>query len=346
MFNDSRGAAVYWTEDMFGMYNEKFIPTAAKAHPSLMGNPFRVGFPTAFDDMKPLFDFVFHDGECVEFERIELLLLRENDYLEEAYFVGQFIPIKGDGSKVEGTYNSGYECTAQVLYERRRIQVNKIAAISSLELPGFFGDVWKVLECNDRDVSMALICSADEETTSGKCSVRLQCSIGVPPAHPSAPEAGVIGQHRKGFLPIFEEVRESMKSLTLLEAVNDLQRRAGHLLDGIEWRGCGEPCRDLSIVPLQNASRLLGFMVLATNPRRAFDEISAQFVTDVSQQISLQWSSAITAENALKRERRLMSDLAEREKRIRHLAQYAPVGMVQLSLEGTVEWANDRWYRR
>jgi hypothetical protein len=282
LFNDSRGAAVYWGDEIIcSGYNEKFIAMAAKAHPISMGNPFQVGFPSAWPDMKDLFHSVFQDGKCVEFEKIELLLLRENDYHVGAYFIGQFIPIKDRNGKVEGAYNSGYESTGQVLYERRRIQLNKIAAISNIKLPDLFEELREVLESNGGDVSTALMYSADEETIPEKCSVRLECSVGVPSIH-SAPGVGVLGENKKGFLPLFEDVRESMKRLVLSEAANDLQSRVGHLLDGIERRGWGDRCRDLSIIPLQNASQLLGFMVLATNPRIAFDEASLQFVMDMS----------------------------------------------------------------
>jgi PAS domain S-box-containing protein len=343
-FNDSRGAAVYWGPEMIGMYNENFIVVAGKAHPILMGNSFKVGFPSAWDDMKHLFHQVFQGGACVDFDRIELLVPRENDYVEEAYFMGQFIPLKGENGQVKGAYNSGYESTAQVLYERRRAQLNKIAAISNIKLPDLFHDLREVLESNAKDVSMALIYSVDEETTPGKCLLRLECSVGVPSTHPSVPVTGVLGESQQGFLPLFKEVRETMTTLVLCESTNTLEPRVGHLLNGIQWRGWGDRCRDLSFVPLQNASQLIGFMVLATNPRRTYDETCAQFVTDVSQQIAMKWSTAITADNTLKREQRLMNELAVTEQRIRHMAKHAPVGMVHITPDGTVQWANEQWY--
>ena len=71
--------------------------------------------------MKSLFHSVMDDGVCVEIEKLELLLVRENSYLEETYFVGQIIPIRGDDGQVKGVYNSGYQSTGQVLHEGRRI---------------------------------------------------------------------------------------------------------------------------------------------------------------------------------------------------------------------------------
>jgi hypothetical protein len=51
---------------------------------------------------------------------------------------------------------------------------------------------------------------------------------------------------------------------------------------------------------------------------------------------------AISSENAMKREQRLMHDLAATEQHIRHMAKCAPVGMVQLNVEGNIQWANDQ----
>jgi len=53
----------------------------------------------------PIFDHAQKTGLTVDVDNIELMSERKG-YKEETYFIGQFIPVRGDSGQVEGFYNT------------------------------------------------------------------------------------------------------------------------------------------------------------------------------------------------------------------------------------------------
>jgi hypothetical protein len=86
------------------IYNEGFAPLASKAHPALMGSTFARGFPEIWPVFKPNLDNAEASGVAIDVTEMEMYVAR-NSFLEETYFTGNFIPIRGDTGKVEGFYN-------------------------------------------------------------------------------------------------------------------------------------------------------------------------------------------------------------------------------------------------
>lgn len=202
----------------------------------------------------------------------------------------------------------------------------------------------EALKTNERDVPMALLYSADETTNPGRCLLQFHDSIGVPPDHHCKPALAELDSSNHGFIPYFRKAKAASAPIILDLSDAATRQEASALLEGIEWRGFGEPSKDVVVIPLSNNGRLLGFLVLGTNPRRAYDDSSRQFTGDCVQQISAKWASALGTDGARKREEQLLRDLAESEKRIRYMAHYAPVGMIQIARDGTIAWANDQYY--
>ena len=108
--------------------------------------------------------------------------------------------------------------------------------------------------------------------------------------------------------------------------------------------GFGEPSKEIIIAPLANATRLFAFLVLGTNPRREYDVGYQQFFGDIFQQILAKLNSAVSMEEARRREESLLRELADSGRRIRYMAMYAPIGFVHVDLTGTVIWANEQYY--
>jgi PAS domain S-box-containing protein len=343
VFADSRGACVYWGPQRIAFYNESFMPMAGSAHPILMGKPFKFGFPELDDAIKPVFEKAQSDGMTVDIDNIPLFTER-NGYLEETFFIGQFIPLRGDSGEVEGFYNTVYESTFRVVHDRRRKVVDLITALPSSSVSAVFQHVVGALETDPLDFPMIALYSTNEITLPGACNLTLQGSSGIPTNHRFAPAQAELHQSKEPLITLFRKAQT--RDTPLVVNANDelLQKGGSSLLNGLVWTGFGEPSHQIIVAPLANTGRLLGFIVLGTNPRRKYDVVCEQFVGDVIQQLLAKLSSAISIEEAIVREESLLRDLADSQKRIRYMATYAPVGLVHLSLAGTVVWANDQFY--
>ncbi|KAJ9614402.1 hypothetical protein H2200_002538 [Cladophialophora chaetospira] len=343
VFADSRGACVYWGQHRVAFYNESFMPMAGSAHPFLMGKPFAVGFPELEPGIAPIFDKAEADGMTVDVQNIPLFTER-NGYLEETFFIGQFIPLRAESGKVGGFYNTVYESTFRVLHDRRRAVLDLITILPSSSTSSVFQHVVEALATNGNDLPMVLLYSADDERP-GTCRLRLEGSIGVPQGHEIAPTQAEFHSSKDGLIPLFREARASDIPLVTRTTDQHYQQSNGMLLEGIQWAGFGEPSKDIVVAPLATVSRLFGLLVLGTNPRRTFDSSYQQFISDLTQQLLAKLNSAISSEEAKSREIALQRDLAESENRIRYMAQHTEIGLAHLTMEGTLVWANEQYYK-
>ncbi|KAF2765090.1 hypothetical protein EJ03DRAFT_391703 [Teratosphaeria nubilosa] len=177
VFADGRGAGVYWGRDKTAFYNEKFAATLGNKHPALMGHGLFEVFPEVEQMFGPICERAAATRQTFEVNDVHLFLQR-NGYLEETFFIGQYIPLAGDSGEIEGFYNTVFESTQKRLEERRRRLVDKIAAIPTLSV---------------------------KETLD---------NIGFPEGHPCAPQQLRLETSGEG-APIFREVRLSRKPCVL-----------------------------------------------------------------------------------------------------------------------------------
>jgi hypothetical protein len=75
--------------------------------------------------------------------------------------------------------------------------------------------------------------------------------------------------------PLQEPDPEDLADAAVLEIESEM-------LEGLEWRGFGDPCRAVVVCPVHpttgESSSILGFLVLGVNPRRPYDEDYSLFV--------------------------------------------------------------------
>ncbi|KPI38828.1 Virulence sensor protein BvgS [Cyphellophora attinorum] len=319
VFADSRGACVYWGPRRTAFYNEAFKPMARGTLPRLMGSPFDVVFPELAASINSIFEKATSDGMTVDVDDIPLTVERDG-YVEETYFVGQFVPLTDDNG-VCGFYNTCHESTFRVLHDRRRLVLDHIMALPSVSVSSVFQHLIGAMETNPNDLT-------------------LQGSIGVPDGHKIALVHGDLHQTKSGVFPLLRKAH--LKKTPLVISTTDADW--GSILEGVQWAGFGEPSRELIISPLASAARLFGFLGTATNPRRKYDVRCEQFVNDITQQLLAKLNSAISIEQARRKEEALLRDLAESERKIRYMADHSPVGMVYFKREGEVVWANQQFY--
>ncbi|KAK0871903.1 hypothetical protein LTR87_012664 [Friedmanniomyces endolithicus] len=337
--SDNRGAIVYWGPDKVAFYNAKAVECLQGVHPFLMGRSYYEAFPELSQSLAPQLEHAAANGETVEMDNI-LLFLERNGYPEEAYFVGQFIPIRGDSGTVEGWYNTVTESTAQVLFERRRRVVDRIAAIPPLPVTETLSMFVDALRLNPHDITAALLYSFDELAPEGAANLHLHGSIGIPEGHRIAPAEAHLETGQNGLVPWFRRALLTGKP-HVLKTTEAVLRELCH---GIIWCGYGESSRDLVICPLAISGNVLGFLVQGANPRRPYDETMENSIVDATRQMEVKWINAIAAQQAKLRELVLEQRATDSESRLQHMAHHAPMGMCQIGTDHKIQFANDQFY--
>lgn len=342
LFANSRATALYWGPHRICIYNEQQAELVGAAHPKLMGQTFDEGFPGLSESIGPILDRATSTSQTVNVDNIQLFPNRSG-YPEETYFIGQFIPLRGDSGHVEGIFNTVYENTFQVIYDRRRRVMDQLALIPSHTIDETLASVIEALRSNPNDIPMAMIYSFDDLDTYQDINLCLRGSIGVPDDALCAPRIAKLQRSTLGLVPYFRQAQQNGATIVLSESDGSLQE-VEHLFNKVSWRGFGEASRQIMIVPLSSGKKLLGFYVQGTNPRRPYDSNVEAAVISTTTQIVAKWMSSMSTEEAAKREDMLQRRLTDRERRLRVMAQSAPMGMCSIDSDRAIERANDQFY--
>jgi hypothetical protein len=87
-----------------------------------------------------------------------------------------------------------------------------------------------------------------------KCCL-LEWTLGVPDGHPAAPRRLDLKRSRGGFVPSFRDAMQTREP-TLLSIKDGTLSEP--LMDGFEWRGFGEPCREAVVCPVSTNRESIG----------------------------------------------------------------------------------------
>jgi hypothetical protein len=317
---DSQAAVIYWGPERVSIYNEAFIPLAGRLHPdNLMGVPFDVAFPELAEPVGPVFALARSSGRAADVREMEMFVER-NQFIEETYFTGTFVPLRGYTGEVEGFYNAVHEITKAMINDRRSAMLNVMEAPPVADIQQLANHIIPSLERNPRDIPMALLYKVEEDVP-GKLS--LQGSIGIPDGHPLKAKQLDLSSS-EGLAPL---LRKSKTKITTIPVDENFI--------GVEWQGYGEVSNFVSILPIIGVEdRLCGFLVVGANSRRPVDAVHQQFMRDLSLKVSSIFTAIISAEESRSRAERLEKHLADSMKQIRYLAENASVGMAYISPGG------------
>jgi PAS domain S-box-containing protein len=106
-----------WGADLHFFYNDAYIPTLGRKHPSALGRPTRDVWQEIFADVEGRFRSVMQSG-VPTWDKALLLLLERNGYPEETYHTFSYSPLQ-DGDKIGGLMCVVTEETERVISERR-----------------------------------------------------------------------------------------------------------------------------------------------------------------------------------------------------------------------------------
>lgn len=309
-------AALYWGSKLTVLYNEAYaIEVAGNKHPTLLGADFADFFAEVWDYCGPLFEECGRTGVSVRRDN-DFLSIYRHGMLEETYYSWTYVPIYSSLTReLLGFYNAPFQTTSMVLSERRMKTINAIGEHTGAAktVKQYWDLVLESLDRNPHDVPFALLYSVGDdddgeyssvasETSISLKSCHLEGALGVPEGHIAAPQQLDLRRSLEGFVPSFREAMRTREPTLLCVRDGTLPEA---LLEGIEWRGFGEPCREAIIFPVRptNADNVLAFLVLGVNPRRPYDDEYKSFATMFNRQLATSLASTILFEEETRRMR-------------------------------------------
>ncbi|KAL9607240.1 MAG: hypothetical protein Q9167_007828 [Letrouitia subvulpina] len=369
-------AAMYWGDDLIAIYNEAYILLAGEKHPTLMGQSYRIAWAEIWDNVKDVFANAFATGQATMKDDDCLFIRRSSlpGFLEETFFSWSIIPLVGLDGSVVGLYNPAFEKTRRKIAERRMLTLREVGeqTAAARELKAFWSKVLKALEYNECDSPFVILYSVGDDIESEASSMQsssvgsvrqcnLEGTLGVPEGHPAAPSKIDLKAGPEYFAHVFREAMKSDRPI-LLQVENETLD--ANLLQGLHWRGYGDPCRAAVCCPifLTGGDSILGFLVMGLNPRRPYDDDYSLFVQLLSRQLTTSSASVVLYEEEIARGRRaaqvaaldrteLSEQLAirtqeavESETKFTRMAEFAPVGIFIADSQGQITYCNDAWY--
>ncbi|KAF2753172.1 hypothetical protein EJ05DRAFT_523319 [Pseudovirgaria hyperparasitica] len=358
-------AAMYWGDDLIAIYNEAYVLLAGQKHPKLMGQSYREAWAEIWDDVKEPFAEAKLTGQAT-MKDDDCLFIKRFDWLEETYFSWSIIPMVGGDGSVMGLYNPAFEKTRRKIAERRMLTLREVGerTAAARDVKGFWQQVLTALATNDHDTPFVMLYSVFDENDSDSASMHsaslistkqcmLEGALGVPEGHQSAPALVELKTSSEGFAPIFREVMKTDKPVQL-KVGKDI---ALDMITGIEWRGFGDPYREVIVCPIHptTGDTVLGFLVMGVNPRRPYDDDYSLFVQLLSRQLATSLASVVLFEEEIRRGQKaaklaaldrmeLSEQLRDSETRFTRMAEFSPAGLFIADSAGHINYCNDTWY--
>ena len=369
-------AAMYWGPELIAIYNEAYILLAGQKHPQLMGQSYRDAWTEIWDSVEGVFRDATRTGQATMKDDDCLFIQRafEAGRLEETYFSWSIIPLVGSDGSVVGLYNPAFEKTRRKVAERRMLTLREVGerTSSARDLKCFWQQCLKGLEYNEHDAPFVLLYSITDDHDSDSSSMHsnsnagvkqclLEGSLGIPDGHPAAAPIVDIRDGSDYFAGVFREAVKSDRPIFL--SVDDGTLDA-MFLEGIDWRGFGDPCTSAVCCPvhLTGGESTLGFLVMGVNPRRPYDDDYSLYVQLLTRQLATAMASVVLFEEEIARGKRaarlaaqdrieLSEQLAARtqeavesETKFTRMAEFAPVGIFIADSNGKIAYCNEKWY--
>ncbi|KAF4968578.1 hypothetical protein FSARC_4051 [Fusarium sarcochroum] len=371
LVSDSRPVALYWGPEYTTIYNEAFSKYCGARHPGRLGRPATEAWAhlqTRLDDMmaSPLKNYSNVEDES------KFFIPQADGSFEETYVKSSMVPIVYD-KKCLGIQHSLLEMTSRRLWERRMKMLIDLgeALVSTKDAKSYWSRTIEELErwSPTYDVPLAFIYSVeddDTDSTSPKydCSktCRLEGSLGVPEGHAIAPNVLNLKDTDKGMASILRKSLDERQPMLLQTKNGTLPKE---LLHGLAWRGFGDPCQAAVILPIRptKEENVMGILFLGLNPRRPYDNDYRQFISLLSQKLTSSLASTVLLEEEARRRRNITEqaayDNAMLKQRLEYqteqaersiqtftaVADFIPVGMCFVDVEGNITFANDAWHR-
>ena len=198
-----------------------------------------------------------------------------------------------------------------------------LSTINAPDMASYWRQVLKGFETNELDIPLAVMYSFETDERQ-KSTIHLQAALGVDEGHPLALAHVDLKRDSDAIAPIIQKTI-SANGPTVFQ--RDDGNLPGSLFQEIEWRGFGEPSNALAVLPLTAGEAILGFLLMALNPRRVYDEDYSGFIELLNRQLSTSLTSAALMEQAKREQAELSRNLAAEESRFKALTELNAAGL-------------------
>ena len=201
-----------------------------------------------------------------------------------------------------------------------------LSTVSAPDMASYWCQVLKGFEMNELDIPLAVIYSfeTDMHDEAQKSIINLQAALGVDKGHPLALTHVDLKHGSDAIAPLIQRTISANGPTVFRRDDGNLP---DSLLQGIEWRGFGEPSNALVVLPLTAGEEILGFLLMGLNPRRAYDEDYGGFIELLNRQLSTSLTSAALMEQAKREQAELSRNLAAEESKFQALTELNAAGL-------------------
>lgn len=355
---------IYWGEDMAVLYNEAAALLLGSKHPSFaLGSRFvDIWGPEILERHKKMIRVAINRGQVAEAKDFEAVLER-NGFIEETFWSVHLQPLSGPDGRMIAVLNEYQECTSAVFQNQRRKLIDRIQAM--VPAVDNFSDLWitvaSELQSNLHDAAYSLIYTAATHSSETDYphaihkvdTFKLEPPVGVTPqVFESVVHAGE-RLHRPSLGPTFAEARRTQQVVVL-------QDKHGNLPPELALLMPGGFVNTACVLPITSVSgQQLAFVVVAMNPRRAFDDETRVFVSHISDLISKAAALISLPEEqrrdqekfeqinfALSQQLRIIALKAEKnEETFARMAQNSPIGMYMFDADANPKYVNDAYLK-
>jgi hypothetical protein len=177
------------------------------------------------------------------------LFMKRSGFLEETYFTWSIVPLIGEDGNVVGLYNPAFELTRRKIAERRMLTLREVG--EEQQQPkrwDFWGQVLGGLQYNEYDTPFVLLYSVSEVSTA-MSRQRSPNSVLSKELWGSRGSSGRAATNRSQvrFGRLWACFREAMNTDHPVLLETDNGSLSPVLINGIDWRGFGDPCRAASM---------------------------------------------------------------------------------------------------
>lgn len=378
---DSRPMALYWGDQHTTVYNEAFSKLCGSRHPHLLGRPVEETWPEDFASLKEAMRMSAENRKASEEHEWRHFVEKgidsgpdQESWLEEVYLKWSVIPISED-DEILGFMHPVLETTSMRLWERRMRMLIELGdmLVTSRDVKSYWS---KIIEQMERiepryDIPLVVLYSVEDDPDAlaqldrkyeSTKICRCEGSLGVPEGHPLMPNTLRLWDSDEALAPMFRKSLGLGNPLLLQTADGSLPSA---LIEGLQWRGFGDPCRAAVICPIRptKEENVMGLLFLGLNPRRPYDNDYRQCISLLSQKLTTSLASTVLLEEEARRGRNMAEQAAydqamlkaklevqtkeatESIQKFEAVAEFIPVGMCFGDSQGNINFANDAWCR-
>ncbi|KAM0333532.1 hypothetical protein ACHAQA_002197 [Verticillium albo-atrum] len=374
MLCNSQPTAIYWGEEFTTVYNEAFSLLVGSRHPSTLGKPMRDVFPDMAEQIQKLMDTSVKKQRASNEDETRFFVDTPSRPPLETYLKWSIVPLTQD-NKCHGFVHHISETTLYQLFRRRiKMLVNMGEELGTAkDVKSLWGKLIHEFATYQPayDIPLAILYSIEEDdsiqagTTPKHASSRIchfEGALGVPPDHPIIPAQLRLSDTDDGLAPQIRRALQGRKPLLISEADGSLPH---HLLEGLQWRGFGDPC-DLAIVlpirPTRDEEEM-GVLVLGLNPRRPYDDAYKLYIQLLNQKLSMSLACTVLLQEEVRRGRNAaeqaaydhamlkeklayqMKETIEYTRLFQTVSEFIPNGFSIGDHQGNITFANRLWYR-